>query len=464
MASSSKTVYECKVCGKTFSEWMGRCPTCSGFGTFVEKENSFVASESSGTKTGGAVRPTKKAMSINSLKSNPLDRIPTRIGELDRVLGGGFVAGEVVLFAGQPGAGKSTLCLSIAKSFSDDNKNVLYVSGEESEQQIGLRAKRMNVQSDVIKVVNERNLEILLGHIEDEKPSLVIVDSLQTLASDSISGSLGSLSQSKEAANVLTDIAKKMNIIMVVISQVVKSGDMAGSESIQHIVDCAMMLESDKDTPLKFLRASKNRFGDIAEIGVFQHTESGLEEVDDPSEIFLETNEDRVNGAACTFMSEGIRQIPVEIQALVAPSNLPQPRKQFNGIQYNRAQIVCAILDKFCKTRLFENDVFVSTVAGVKIMDPQADLAIAAAILSSKHNKPVPSHVVFMGELSLTGQIRGSFMIEQKIREAERLGFQTVVAPSSAKTKISSTKTNLKIVYVQSANELPDVISRESVM
>jgi len=292
----------------------------------------------------------------------------------------------------------------------------------------------MGISNELIKITNETSLEVLLGHIEELKPGLVIVDSLQTLASEEIAGSVGSISQSKEAANVLTRVAKSQNISMLLVNQLVKSGDYAGSEAILHAVDTGLMLESDSDSPLKFLRAMKNRFGETSEVGCFIHADSGLEEVVDPGSIFLDNAEgDSAQGAAIGYIAEGIRQLPVEIQALAVKSTLANPRKQFNGVNFNRGQIICAILDKYCKTQTFANDVFISTVAGVKVNDPMADLAIAAALLSTLSSKTVLRKTAFVGELSLTGFVRGNTMVDAKIKEAERLGFETVVVPSQAK-------------------------------
>lgn len=407
-----------------------------------------------GLKNTGAVQPSVKASGIKSLVARPMSRTKTGIHELDRVLGGGFVDAEVVLFAGSPGAGKSTLSLAIADRMAATGMTVLYSSGEESEQQIALRAKRMGVENDNIRIAHETNLESLFGHIEAEAPGLVIVDSLQTLASDGVPGSVGSVSQGKEVAHSLTRLAKDAGIIMILVSQVVKSGDFSGSEAVQHIADCCMVLESDKDSPLKFLRCVKNRFGDTTEVGVFQHATEGLMEVQDPSGVFLD-GDGSVAGAARSFSSEGIRQIPVEVQALVTHSTLTNPRKQFNGVDFSRGQIVCAILDKFCKARLFENDVFVSTVSGVRIVDPQADLAMAAAILSSSLDKPTPEDMAFVGELSLTGHVRGGFMLENKIAEAQRLGFKTIVVPTNAANKMSRKVPGITIRKISSVSELP---------
>lgn len=453
--AKSKVIYTCSNCGHQTSKWLAGCPKCKQFGTFVESEASDSGSAAqAGLKSSAAIKPKSRAQTLKELSAEPIKRTPVGINELDRVLGGGFVDAEVVLFAGQPGAGKSTLSLSIANKYSLKGKTVLYSSGEESEQQIGLRAKRMKIDNDNIRVINETNLESLLGYIEQEKPDLLIVDSLQTIASKEIPGSIGSVTQSKEAAHTLTRLAKKENITMVLINQIVKSGEFSGSEAIQHIVDATLMLESDFDSPLKFLRATKNRFGNTTEVGVFQHSENGLEEVSDPSGVFLESNaEVGLTGTSCSFISEGVRQIPIEIQALVTSSTLASPRRQFSGVNYNRSQIVIAILDKFCRTNLYESDVFVSTVSGVKVNDPQADLSIAASILSSAKNKPVKEKTIFIGEVGLTGQVRGSFMIENKIREAKRLGFENVVVPKQAISKIKKTS-EIKVIGISSVKEL----------
>ena len=453
--AKNQTKYRCSNCEHEALRYFGKCPNCGEFSTAEEFQDEAVSEQKAraGLKSSTAVKPVQKAQTISTLNKKPIRRTPTGISEFDRVLGGGFVEGEVVLFAGEPGAGKSSMSLAVANKYALMGEKVLYSSGEESEQQIGLRAARMKVDSENILIVNETNLETLLGHVEEVNPKFLVVDSLQTIASSEIPGSIGSVQQSKEAAHTLTRLAKKNNITMILISQVVKSGDFSGSEAIQHIVDCALMLESDKDTPLKFLRASKNRFGDTTEVGVFQHAETGLEEVVDPSGIFLE-NEDTITiGASCSFISEGVRQIPVEIQALVTRSTLPTPRKQFNGINYNRGQIVCAILDKFCAAKLYENDAFVSTVSGVKVLDPQADLSIAASLLSSARDKSLTPGTVYIGELSLTGQVRGSFMIENKLKEAERLGFTTAVIPKTAKHNFKS-KNGLKVVTISNIKEL----------
>lgn len=463
--TKNKNVFKCLDCGAEYlRQPMGKCMKCGSFQNFKEVSSSDDNSSEiakAGLKNSGAVKPTKKASTINQLNKNPISRIKTGISEFDRVLGGGFVDSEVVLLGGTAGTGKSTIALDIASRYAEMDKTVLYSSGEESEQQIGLRASRMNITNENIKIINETNLETLLGYIEDEKPSLLIVDSLQTLASSEINSSIGSIQQSKEAAHTLTRIAKKEKITMILVNQLVKTGEFAGSESIKHIVDAALMFESDSETPLKFLRAEKNRFGDTSEVGIFQHAETGLEEVTDPSGVFIddENGNESLSGTSLSFISEGVRQIPVEIQALATSSNLPTPRKQFNGVSFNRGQIVCAILDKFCRARLYENDVFVNTISGIKIDDPLADLSIAASLLSSLKNKTFSGRTAFIGELSLTGQVRGSFMIENKIREADRLGFDRIIIPKAALKNLSGKKYSIKIEPISVVKDLENMLS-----
>ena len=452
--AKDKVYYKCTNCGNISERFWGKCLACGEVDTLERHVERDTAAATSGMKSTGAMKPERRALTISQLSNKPFNRTSSGIGELDRVLGGGFVDGEVVLLGGSPGAGKSSLSIAVADNYAQRGMKVLYCSGEESEQQIALRAKRLSISSDNIKIVNENNLETILGHVDEEKPDFLILDSLQTVASKDITGGMGSISQSKEAANVLTKLAKSRGISMILVSQVIKGGEeFAGSNQIAHVVDCALMFESDRESPLKFLRSTKNRFGDVNEVGVFQHEETGLMEVTDPSGIFLETEDDDVYGTICSFISEGVRQMPIEVQSLVTKSTLPTPRKQFSGVNYQRGQIVCAILDKFLAAKLFENDVFVSTVSGVRVEDPQADLAVAAAIMSSLKAKAVPTEYAFVGELSLTGQVRGGFMVENKIKEAERLGFKKIILPKAAQRSVSG-KYSIDIEYVRSVKDL----------
>lgn len=452
-----KTQYECTECHKIVKKWAGVCPDCGEYSSFEEVTTASFDIPTDGLKTA-AKPPSTAARSISKANAK-VDRMPTGIGELDRVLGGGFVHSGVALLGGEPGAGKSTLSLKIADVFAQAGEKVLYASGEESESQISIRAARMGIDDDRILLVHTSSLEEILGHIEAERPGLFIVDSLQAVASSALSGTLGSIQQSREAANVLNQTAKSTGSRAVLISQITKGGEFAGPEAIQHVVDVLLLLEGARDSPLKFLRTLKNRAGSTDEVGLFQHTDNGLEEVTDPSGILSDGDADSLApGVAYTVTSEGLRSLPVELQALVTESSLPNPRKQFSGIPNDRCQIICAVLDKYCKARLFEYDVFASSIFGVRINDPVSDLAIAAAILSSLRDYTSSDKTAYIGELSLTGQVRGHQRLRQKVMAAAASGFTKIVVPESGlKTlKLSEIKSN--VVGIRTITELKGII------
>lgn len=449
----AKKIFQCSSCGSTVARASVSCPKCGAFGTIEEAQDTSRI-EQAGFKTKTSVKPTSASKKLSSLIGKDVKRVATGIDELDRVLGGGIVEGEVILFSGSPGAGKSTLCLTIADKLANLGLTTLYSSGEESESQIALRAQRMGISSDSISVINETNLETLIGHIEQDNPDFVIVDSLQTIASAEIQGSIGSIQQSKEAAHVLTRFAKKHNIRMLFVSQVTKSDEFAGSNQISHIVDATLMLESDKDSPFRFLRVLKNRFGSTNEVGIFQHENEGLVSVSDFDSFMTQDDETKFNGACKTFLTDGIRQIPCEIQSLVVDSSLVNPRKQFNGIDYSRGQIVCAVVSQHCKARVYDKDVFVSTVAGLRVADPQCDLGVAASILSSYYAVPIPSDVFFVGEVNLTGLIRGNFTLTDKLKDASRIGFRKAVIPKGCQKFLKGFDSSLEIVEVGDVSKL----------
>lgn len=447
--AKKNTEYQCPNCGHREASFTAKCRKCGKFNPFEE-----VAIESSSSeKTSGiksvAQKPSKGLKKIGGTTTR-VERFATGIGELDRVLGGGLVEAEVALIGAKPGAGKSSLALMLANRFAQDNKKVIYFSGEESEHQISLRAERFGVSSDNIMLSHTTSLEEIRGHIDEVRPDFFIVDSLQTVASKELTSGLGSIAQSKEAAHALTNDAKRLGIRALLINQVTKDDDFAGSSAIQHIVDVSLFLESDKDSPLKFLRAYKNRFGTIDEVGIFQHVENGLEGVTDPSGIFVESDFS-VPGIGYGMSAEGIRQIPVEIQALVTPSTMSNPRRRFNGVNQRRGEIICPILDKSIQTNLNSYDVYVSTFGGVRVEDPLSDLAVAAAIYSSRKECSTDKRTAFVGELTPVGQVRGNYQIEQKVAEAQRMGFDRIVVPVSAKI---SKKWDIKIEKIDSIKNI----------
>lgn len=454
----SNISYMCSHCSATFTRKQVLCPRCGEIDSIIRVENNDSA-KNAGFRGTQSIQPSKKSQKLSEITGNEVSRIATGINELDRVLGGGIVESEVILFSGQPGSGKSTLSLTIAEQMSQKGLKILYSSGEESVSQIALRAQRMGITSQNISVVNETNLETLLGHIEQDSPDFVIIDSLQTLASSSIPGTIGSIQQSRECAHVLTNFAKKHNIRMLLISQVTKNDEFAGSNQISHIVDATLVLESDKDSPFRFLRTLKNRFGSTSEVGVFQHETKGLVSVSQLDSFFVSDDDSSCIGSSKTFITDGIRNIPCEIQALVVDSSLNNPRKQFTGVNYNRGQTVCAVLSQRCKLRIYEKDVFMSTVAGLKIDDPQCDLAIAASLISSSLNKEIDTKTLFIGEVHLTGRVKGNYTIKNKINEAQRLGFTTIIIPYNCLQYIDNYDSSLTIITIKSIEDLKNYVN-----
>ena len=429
MAKSVK-VFSCPVCDYTSSNQAYKCKKCGSFEEFIEVTQNDSNTPKVGTKTVGKSSGAKTPKKLDGLTSR-IERTPTHISELDRVLGGGFVQSEVALLGAPPGSGKSSLTLTVCDAYARQGKTSIYFSGEEVESQIKSRADRFNITSDNISLLYTQSLNEIISVVTENKPDLFVVDSLQTVASEDMTGSIGSISQSKEAAHVLTSLAKELNINAVLINQVTKDGDFAGSTAIQHIVDVSLFLESDKNTPLKFLRAHKNRYGSTEEVGIFQHVENGIIGVSDPSGIFVDT-EEPLEGVSYSVTAQGIRQIPVEIQSLVSPTTNNNPKRRFNGIDFKRGEIICPILDKQCVTGLNDYDVYVSTFGGIHVDDPLTDLAIASSLYSSRMGKPMPEMTVFIGEITPVGQVRGVHNIDQKLKEAKRMGFTRAIIPKNA--------------------------------
>lgn len=453
----------CNECQNKVSIRAFKCTKCGSY-DLEEKEDLSVDSAPTASRGKGGISPgvktrvIKPSTKVQGLKTSPrqLERFATGISELDRVLGGGMVNSEVVLLAASPGAGKSTLCLSVANVFAHAGKKVLYCSGEESVEQIGIRADRIGVDSDNILLVHTSSLEDILGHINEQEPDLFIVDSLQTVASSELSGSIGSIAQSKEAANALNMEAKRRGCRAILVNQVNKSEDFAGSSSIQHVVDAALFIESDRNSPLKTLKAYKNRFGSTEETGLFRHTDKGLEEVPDPSGILTDDSAQTMpKGSAYGVLREGMRTIPVEVQALAITSQFNHPQRKFSGIDFNRGQIIAAILTKFCHSALDTEDIFASTIFGVKVNDPLIDLAVATSILSSSDSSADSrKRTVYVGELTLSGQVRGAYGIDKIVDECDRMGFDRIVVPSSSRTTVGKKSRNIEVAYISDAKDI----------
>lgn len=430
------TEFYCTDCGYSQRKWFGQCPECKHWNTAEERSAAAAVAPTASGKApsarSAAAASGNKPRSVRDISKQTYERTPTGIGELDRVLGGGLVPGGVILLAGSPGSGKSTLSNSMAFALAEKGKRVLIVSGEETESQIASRIQRLGAEHDNVYLMAESSLPNALEQIQDLTPDFFVVDSLQTLVSGDSESRVGSPSQVADVAHGITNLAKRMNVPCLVIGHITKEGSIAGPRQVEHLVDVVLYFEANEDSPLRILRGIKNRFGSL-EVGVFEHTADGFEEVADPSGFFLVDHEQGVTGYATSIVIEGNRALPIEIQALVAPTKLPNPRKISNGLDNSRVQMIQAILEKHAGLRLNDKDVYVSTTGGLLVKDSSVDLAIAAAIMSSAKNIAVPSHSVFLGETTLTGEVRPARGAKKRAAEARRLGFNKLVEPHSNK-------------------------------
>jgi DNA repair protein RadA/Sms len=425
---ATKTKYRCSKCDGVFAKWDAQCPNCKQWNTLEEDVNAPVAA---GKENSRAVKAStnNSPQKVSDIEASEYERMDTHVGELNRVLGGGMVPGGVILLAGPPGCGKSTLTLHVAGKLSDAGKNVLIVSGEESAAQIASRARRIGAVSDNLQILSEINLANVINQIERNRPDFLVIDSVQTILSPESEGRVGSPAQVSEVASEVTNTAKRLNIPTIIIGHITKDGNIAGPRVVEHLVDVVLYFEVSKDSPLRLLRGVKNRYGAVDEIGCFQHTTEGLEEVSDPSGFLVDEHDEGVNGYATSVLIEGMRALPVEITALVTPSPLPNPRKISHGLDNARVLMIQAILEKYGNIRLGNKDVYVSTTGGIMAKDTSIDLAIAAAIISSYKNTPIPENTVLLGEMSLTGEIRPPRDMKKRVSEAERLGYANVFMP-----------------------------------
>lgn len=429
MAKGKKTVFFCNNCGYESSKWLGQCPACKEWNTFVEE--TVEKSLEKDTRLSSSVTP----LSLSEITADESNRFTTHSKEFDRVLGGGIVQGSLVLIGGDPGIGKSTLLLQLCRDLSHDEKNILYISGEESLQQIKLRADRMGSFSNSLKLLSETNLSIIRGVIEREKPEIVIIDSVQTMYSEDIGSAPGSVSQVRESTNVLMQIAKGQNITVFVVGHVTKEGTVAGPRVLEHMVDTVLYLEGDRYASYRILRGVKNRFGSTNEIGVFEMRQDGLREVENPSEFMLSGKPKGASGSVVACSMEGTRPILLEIQALVTKTNFGMPRRTAVGTDLNRLNLIMAVLEKRIGLPLGEYDAYINIAGGIKVSEPAIDLAIVMAIVSSFKDKPVDDHIIAFGEVGLSGEIRAASSTEQRIREANKLGFNKCIFPKASDSK-----------------------------
>ena len=441
-----KTFYCCQNCGAQHSKWLGQCSSCKEWNTLVEE----VIKKSSKVNLGlSSVQLKSKAQLVNEIDFEKDPRLLVEDRELNRVLGGGIVPGSLVLIGGEPGIGKSTLLLQI--SLEIKNK-VLYITGEESQQQIRRRANRINNDSNQCYILNETNVETIISQINTIKPELVIIDSIQTLQTDIIDSSPGSVSQIKESASQFLNYSKKTNLPIFLVGHITKDGGIAGPKILEHMVDVVLQFEGDRNNIYRILRAKKNRFGSTAEIGIYEMLNSGLRQVTNPSELLISNNKTPLSGNATASTIEGIRPIMIEVQALVSSAVYGTPQRSTTGFNAKRLNMLLAVLEKRAGFKLSSKDVFLNITGGIKIEDPAMDLAVVAAILSSNFNIPLQKRICFAAEIGLSGELRSVPKIDQRINEAEKLGFEILIVSEAA--KISFVPKKLKIISYSRIEDL----------
>ncbi|WP_423681884.1 DNA repair protein RadA [Undibacterium sp. WLHG33] len=450
--AKAKTNYTCTECGGIVNKWAGQCPSCGQWNTLVE-----TIMEASGNRFSGkhqSLAQTAPVLNLSDIEASDVPRFGTGIDEFDRVLGGGLVPGGVVLIGGDPGIGKSTLLLQALSNLTK-TKKVLYVSGEESGAQIALRANRLALDTQGLALQAEIQLEKILNTLSDHKPEVVVIDSIQTIYSDALSSAPGSVAQVRECAAQLTRVAKTMNITMILVGHVTKEGALAGPRVLEHIVDTVLYFEGDTHSSFRLVRAIKNRFGAVNELGVFAMTERGLKGVSNPSALFLSQHESQVAGSCVMVTQEGTRPLLVEIQALVDSSFAPNAKRLSVGLEQNRLAMLLAVLHRHAGVAAFDQDVFINAVGGVKIAEPAADLAVLLAINSSMRNKPLPRSLVVFGEVGLAGEIRPAPRGQERLKEAAKLGFTIAMIP-----KANAPKQKIEGLTIIAVDRIDEAMSR----
>jgi DNA repair protein RadA/Sms len=438
----SKTIYLCQNCGAESAKWIGRCPACGEWNTYHEeiiapssrKETSFINNQEK-----------KRPVLLDEVKSDEKSRQKTGLAELDRILGGGMVGGSLILLGGEPGVGKSTLALQLALALQ--NKTILYVSGEESEEQISLRAKRIKKSNPECYILSETELEAILTHSENIKPGLIIIDSIQTIRTGMLESSAGSVSQVRECAAQLLKYSKITGIPVFLIGHITKDGTLAGPKVLEHIVDVVLYFEGDNNFVYRILRSVKNRFGSTSELGIFEMLESGLREVDNPSELFINQHDEPLSGISIAATVDGLRPFLIETQALVSSAVYGTPQRSSTGFDIRRLNMLLAVLEKRAGFRLGVKDVFLNIAGGIKVSDPAIDLAILSSVLSSNLDIPIERNTCFSGEAGLSGEIRPVSRIDQRIKEAAKMGFEKIYI-SKYHRNVSSKDASIKVIPV----------------
>jgi DNA repair protein RadA/Sms len=448
-----KTAFFCSNCGYESAKWVGKCPSCGTWNTFVEE----VLSKPSLKKENGwddYNEDTKsiRTIALHSITSSEQTRIITTDAELNRVLGGGIVPGSIVLIAGEPGIGKSTLFLQ--NGLQLQNKTVLYISGEESEQQIKMRADRLKIQNDNFYLLTETGTQTIFQEIKKLKPHLVIVDSIQTIQSPYIDSSPGSISQIRESASEFQRFAKETNTPVFLIGHITKDGSIAGPKILEHMVDTVLQFEGDRHYAYRILRTIKNRFGSTSELGIYEMTGEGMRGVNNPSEILMTPKEDQLSGIAIAATIEGMRPLLIEVQALVTQSVYGTPQRTVSGFDLRRLQLLLAVLEKRGGFHFGVKDVFLNIAGGLKVEDPSIDLAVLCALLSSYEDVPLPQHICFAGEVGLSGEVRAVHRVEQRIAEAEKLGFEKIIVSRYGQKSINKSSANIEVIPMGRVEEV----------
>ncbi len=444
--AKAKTIYSCTECGASEPKWQGQCPSCMSWNTLIESiEESSTSTNRYANKFEG-LAASSQLQKISSIKAAEIERIPTGISEFDRVLGGGLVEGGVVLIGGDPGIGKSTLLLQVLCHLGK-SAQAIYVSGEESPQQIAMRAKRLGLDASEVELLAEINLEKILATLQTHKPNIAVIDSIQTVYSEALQSAPGSVAQVRECSAQLTRLAKQLGITVILVGHVTKEGTLAGPRVLEHIVDTVLYFEGDQNSAFRLIRAFKNRFGAVNELGVFAMTEHGLREVANPSALFLSHHEVQVAGSCITVTMEGTRPLLIEIQALVDESHAPSPKRLATGLEQNRLAMLLAVLNRHAGIPCFDQDVFINAVGGVKIAEPAVDLAVMLSIVSSLKNKPLDNKLIVFGEVGLAGEVRPVQGGQMRLKEAAKLGFTKAIVPkaNAPKTKIAG----LEVIAVE---------------
>lgn len=450
-----KTKYVCQECGYENSKWLGKCPECSKWNTFVEEIEEKTSK--SNKEVFVIDKSSSRPLNINSIETIKEQRFSTCINELDRVLGGGVVKGSLVLVGGDPGIGKSTLLIQVSSNVANSGKKVLYISGEESASQIKMRAQRLGIKSDNLYIFAENNLSIIEAHLESVNPDLIIVDSIQTVFSPEITSAPGTVSQIKEGTSRFMKISKKMGISTFVVGHVTKEGALAGPKVLEHMVDTVLYFEGERFNTYRLIRAVKNRFGSTNELGVFEMREVGLVELENPSKILISEKPKDVAGSVIISTVEGTRPMLLELQALVSPTSFGIPKRTATGVDYNRVSLLMAVLEKRVGMQIQNQDVYINVVGGIKINEPSIDLGIVMAIASSFRNIPIDGNVAITGEVGLTGEIRAVSFIEKRIAECKKLGFTKIIIPKSNYEAVKDIK-GIDICPVDSVRQAINIV------